>query len=39
MLDGQSYKNLVKYFWVRAEIYDKHATKAEEDHMVLLHPN
>ena len=38
MLDGQSYKNLVKYFWVRAEIYDKHATKAEEDHMVLLHP-
>ena len=38
MLDGPSYENLVKYFWVRAEIYDKHATKAEEDHMVLLNP-
>jgi len=36
MLDGPSYENLVKYFWVRAEIYDKYAAKAEEDHMVLL---
>ena len=32
------YENLVKYLWVRAEIYDKHAAKAEEDHMVLLNP-
>jgi len=38
MLDGPSYENLVKYFWVRAEIYNKHAAKAEEDHMILLHP-
>jgi len=36
MLDGPSYENLVKYFWVRVEIYDKYAAKAEEDHLVLL---
>jgi len=39
MLDGPTYKNLVKHFWVRAEIYDKYAAKAEEDHMVLLNPD
>ena len=39
MLDGPSYENLVKYFWVRAGIYDKYAAKAEEDHMVLLNPD
>jgi len=38
MLDGPSYENLVQYFWVRVEIYDKHAAKAKEDHMVLLNP-
>jgi len=38
MLDGPSYENLIKYFWARAEIYDKHAAKGEEDHMILLHP-
>jgi len=36
MLNGPSYENLVKYFWVRAEIYDKYAAKAEEVHLVLL---
>ena len=36
MLDGPSYENLVKYLWVRAEIYDKYAAKAEEDYMVFL---
>ena len=39
MLDGPTYENLVKHFWVRAEIYEKYAAKAEEDHMVLLNPN
>jgi len=39
MLDGPSYENLVKYFWVRAEIYDKYDAKAEEDHMVLIDPS
>jgi len=31
MLDGPTYENLVKYFLVRAEIYDKYAATAEED--------
>jgi len=39
MLDGPSYENLVKYFWVRAEIYDKYVAKAEEDHLGLLNPD
>jgi len=39
MLDGPSYENQVKYFWLRAKIYDKYAAKAEEDHMVLLNPD
>ena len=39
MLDGPTYENLVKQFWVRTEIYDKYAAKAEEDHLVLLDPN
>ena len=38
MLDGPTYENLVKHFWVRAEIYDNYAAKAEEDHLVLLDP-
>jgi len=39
MMDGPTYENLVKHFWVRAEIYDKYAAKAKEDHMVLLNPD
>ena len=39
MLDGPSFENLVKYFWVRAEIYDKYAAKAEEDYLLLLNPD
>jgi len=39
MLDGPTYENLVKHFWVRAKIYDKYAAMAEEDHFVLLDPN
>jgi len=27
MLNGPTYEYLVKYFWVRAEIYDKYAAK------------
>jgi len=29
MLDGPSYENLVRYFYVRAEIFDKYAAEAE----------
>jgi len=39
MLDGPTYENMVKHFWVRAEIYDKYAAKAEKDHLVLLDPS
>jgi len=30
MLNGPTYENLVKYFWVRVEIYDMNAAKREE---------
>lgn len=39
MLNGPTYEYLVKYFWVRAEIYDKFAAKQEENEKVLLDPN
>lgn len=39
MLNGPTYKELVNYFWVRAEIYDKHAAKMEEDEKVLIDPS
>ena len=29
----------MKYFWVRAEIYDKYAAKQEEDEKVWLDPS
>jgi hypothetical protein len=39
MLNGSMYENLVKYLWVRAEIYDKHAAKLDEDEKVLIDPS
>ena len=30
MLNGPTYEELVKYFWVRAEVYNKEAAKLEE---------
>jgi len=30
MLNGPTYDNLEKHFWVRAYVYDKHAAKCEE---------
>ena len=38
MLNGPSYLNLVKHFWVRAEIYDLHAARLEEHEKVLIDP-
>jgi len=29
MLNGPTYESLVKHFWVRASIYDKHVSKLE----------
>jgi len=39
MLDGPSYENLVRYFWVRAEIFDKFAAQAEVNQMDLIDPS
>jgi len=39
MLNGPTYENLVRHFWVRASVYDKHATQQEMDHKVLIDPS
>jgi len=39
ILSGPTYENLIKYFWVRAEIYDSHAAKMEEHEKVLIDPS
>jgi len=39
MLNGPTYEYLVKYFWVRAEVYDKFAAEQEEEEMVLIDPS
>jgi len=38
LLNGPTYKALVRHFWVRASIYDKKATEEEERNQVLLYP-
>jgi len=39
MLNGPTCKNLVKYFWVWSEIYDKNASKLEQEDKVLIDPS
>jgi len=39
MLSGPTSQNLIKYFSVRAEIYDNHAAKMEEHEKVLIDPS
>ena len=39
MLNGLSYKELVKEFWVRAEVYDKKAVKYEEFEKIAGDPS
>jgi len=39
MLNGPTYENLVRHFWVRASVYDKHAAKQEMDEKVLIDPS
>jgi len=39
MLNGPTYENLVKYFWVSEEIYDKDAAKLEGHEKVLKDPS
>ena len=38
LLNGPTYKALVRHFWVRATIYDKQAAEEEERNLVLLYP-
>jgi hypothetical protein len=39
MLNGPTYKDLVKHFWVISSIYDKAASEAEEKQKVFLDPS
>ena len=39
MLNGPTYMNLVRHFWVRAHVYDCQATKLEEHEKVLIDPS
>jgi len=39
MLNSPTYESLVKHFWVRASVYDKHVAKLEEDQKVLIGPS
>jgi hypothetical protein len=38
MLNGPTYKILVRHFWVRASVYDRAAAKEEETEKVLIDP-
>jgi len=38
MLNGPTYKTLVRHFWVRASVYDKEASEEEERNLVILYP-
>jgi len=39
ILNEPTYEELVKYFWVRAEVYDKEAAKREETKKILSDPS
>jgi hypothetical protein len=38
MLNGPTYTNLVRHFWVRAQVYDRKAAQPEMDEKVLIDP-
>jgi len=38
MLNGPTYENLVRHFWVRAQVSDKKTTKLEETKKILIDP-
>jgi len=38
MLNGPTYKSLVRHFWVRAQVYDRKAAQLEMDEKVLIDP-
>jgi len=39
MLNGPTYMNLVRHFWVRAQVYDHKAAQLEMDEKVLIDPS
>jgi len=39
MLNGPTYKTLIRYFWVRASVYDKEASVDEEREKILIDPS
>jgi len=39
MLNGPTYVNLVKEFWIRAEVYDVESAKSEESQAVSRNPS
>jgi len=39
MLNGPTYMNLVRHFWVRAQVYDRKAAQMEMDEKVLIDPS
>jgi len=36
MLSGPTYENLIKYFWVRAEVFDRYAAEMKEYEKVMI---
>jgi len=38
MLNGPTYENLVRHFWVRAHVFDKKTAKLEETEKILIDP-
>ena len=39
MLNGPTYVNLVKEFWIRAEVWDIESAKAQESQAISRNPN
>jgi len=39
MLNGPTYMNLVRHFWVRSQVYDRKAAQMEMDEKVLIDPS
>jgi len=39
ILNGQTYMNLLRHFWVRAQVYDRKAAQLEMDEKVLIDPS
>jgi len=39
MLNGQTYMNLIRYLWVRAQVYDRKAAQLEVDEKILIDPS